>query len=379
MAQTQSHQLPPQSFSPPISSPSPGAQSPVAGIPPPPKRQRLSPLPQPQSTASPSFGTLQLPKVGSPIAGTPPNGLIQQQKPMNAPPPPGSMGPPSRPVEKATDAAELTDVLASSGIDVREEEAFLTSDYGKQQQQQQQQQQQPQPPQPPRINTALNTSFASQPSITSTVSAGNSFADQTPKQPAIKPAPYAQTGPAPPPIKTEEMMRDEKLREDTAASRREQYHLQASFLQTALVEKKLEKRCVEHGVRLPVAGVFRPLPGRQPGPLEITGPDGSSIVRRDKTLLTPDSPLGDIISLLSLASEERLRSVVDHSATLARNRRVNSHGLAPPEWSNLVASAQHAPDNASDAKGKTFLAYPTNQYFFAFRVMPITTKDCYTN
>lgn len=131
MAQTQPQQFA-QSMSPPVSSPSPSAPSPVngGGIPPPSKRQRLSPLPQSQSPyASPSFGTLQLPSnqpTPTPMNGINMSGMPQTPAP---PPPPGTMGPPSRPVEKATDAAELTDVLASSGIDVREEEAFLTSSY----------------------------------------------------------------------------------------------------------------------------------------------------------------------------------------------------------------------------------------------------------
>ncbi|KMU82238.1 hypothetical protein CIHG_00024 [Coccidioides immitis H538.4] len=151
MAQTQSHQFPSQSsFSPPASTPSPSPSStgtPSGNLGPPPKRQRLSPLPQTQApfSSSPGFGTLQLPQTTSPVNGVPvanmtnPPGnavhLPPQPQPQpqthtpQPPPPPGSMGPPSRPAEtKPTDAAELTDVLASSGIDVREEEAFLPVD-----------------------------------------------------------------------------------------------------------------------------------------------------------------------------------------------------------------------------------------------------------
>ena len=35
------------------------------------------------------------------------------------------MGPPSRPNDKPTDVADLSDVLAGSGVDLREEEAAL--------------------------------------------------------------------------------------------------------------------------------------------------------------------------------------------------------------------------------------------------------------
>lgn len=42
----------------------------------------------------------------------------------------GSMGPPSRPVvERATDTAALTDVIVQSGIDIKDEEKYLTASY----------------------------------------------------------------------------------------------------------------------------------------------------------------------------------------------------------------------------------------------------------
>ncbi|KAK2783427.1 hypothetical protein FQN53_009190 [Emmonsiellopsis sp. PD_33] len=331
MAQTQ-QQFASQAFSPPVSSPSPGAPSPVGGVPPPPKRQRLSPLPQNQSPyASPSFGTLQLPPVGTPVNGLSANGASTPTT-MSAPPPPppGSMGPPSRPVEKATDTAELTDVLASSGIDVREEEEYLTHAYGAP----------PAPQQPPRIQTNLSTSFTSLPSAGTTISAGNSFAEPSQQKPAPSQGPYytpTSSGAEPtvlqPPAPAAE---DEKLRQDSTASRREQYHLQAPFLFTALVEDRIQRRAHDLGVRMPAQGVYRPFPGRAAGPVEVTGPDGSSVVRTGKTLLTQDAPLGDILSLISLSCEERLRSVIDHSLALANNRRANSHGVVPIEWSDMA-------------------------------------------
>ncbi|PGH06095.1 hypothetical protein AJ79_06629 [Helicocarpus griseus UAMH5409] len=340
MAQTQSQQFASQTFSPPVSTPSPGAPSPVSGIAPPPKRQRLSPLPQAHSPyASPSFGTIQLPSTGSPINGTSANGTSTPTA-MNAPPPPGSMGPPSRPVEKATDTAELTDVLASSGIDVREEEEYLTHAYGQAPTTSQQ---------PPRIQTNFNNSFASQPSA-GTVSAGNSFADSSQQKPAVSQSPYvAPTPTSAEPATTqtpEAAAEDEKSRQDTAASRRAQYPLQAPFLFTSLVEDRIQKRAYDLGVRIPAQGVYRPFPGRAAGPVEVTGPDGSSVVRTGKTLLTQDAPLGDIISLISLACEERLRSVVDHSYTLANNRRANSHGAVPVEWSDMAVALTPPVDKA---------------------------------
>ncbi|OAX80363.1 hypothetical protein ACJ72_05308, partial [Emergomyces africanus] len=332
MAQTQYQQFASQAFSPPGSSPSPsaGVPSPVSGIAPPPKRQRLSPLPQSHSPyASPGFGTLQLPRTESPVNGNFPNGTSTLT--MNAPPP-GSMGPPSRPIEKATDTAELTDVLASSGIDVREEEEYLTHAYG---------QAPPAPQQPPRIQTNFNNSFVSQPSA-GAVSSGNSFAESTLRKSTPSQGVFAIPTPStaePAPAETSEAAaEDEKLRHDTAASRRMQYPLQAPFLFTAMVEDRIQKRAYDLGVRIPAQGVYRPFPGRAAGPVEVTGPDGSSVIRTGKTLLTQDAPLGDILSLITLACEERLRSVIDHSYGLARNRRANSHGAFPLEWSDVAVT-----------------------------------------
>ncbi|KAL4873784.1 hypothetical protein BDV12DRAFT_159604 [Aspergillus spectabilis] len=339
MAQTQPQQFS-QSFSPPGSSPSP-APSPVNGsIPPPNKRQRLSPHPQSSQSpyASPSFGTLQLPQNQAfAVNGTNTNGITQPPPP----PPPGTMGPPSRPVEKATDAAELTDVLASSGIDVREEEAFLTSSYsapGVQAQQPPRPQpplslQQPQPPPP----APLNTSFASQTSTTGTVSATQSFSEASPYKPSgTQDSFYTEPSTQPPaPFKDP----NEPTREDTEAARRAQYHLQEPFLLTKVLEQRLQRRGFELGVRIPAEGLFHPVPGR-PQPIEVTGPDGSSVVRTGQTILNQEgAPLVDILNLMSISCEERLRTVIDYSSSLAKSRRAHSHGMVPLEWKDLASAS----------------------------------------
>ncbi|PLN86663.1 hypothetical protein BDW42DRAFT_55633 [Aspergillus taichungensis] len=342
MAQTQPQQFS-QSFSPPGSSPSPGVGSPVngTGVPQhPAKRQRLSPLTQ-SPYASPSFGTLQLPQnqPPTPVNGTNMNGMAPN--PGTAPQTQGTMGPPSRPVEKATDAAELTDVLASSGIDVREEEAFLTSSYSGPgvQVQQPPRLQQPLPPQqqqqlPQAQQSFVNTSFTSQTSTTGTASATASFSEPSP----LKPTPtqesfYTEPSTQPPaPFKDP----NQPTREDTEAARRAQYHLQEPFLLTKVLEQKLQKRGFELGVRIPAEGLFHPIPDR-PQPIEVTGPDGSSVVRTGKTILNQEgAPLVDILNLMSISCEERLRTVVDYSSTLARSRRAHSHGVVPADWKDMA-------------------------------------------
>lgn len=264
---------------------------------------------------------------------------MQAQTPTQAPPPVGSMGPPSRPVEKATDAAELTDVIASSGIDMKEEEAYLTQEYAAPGAQAQQRQQPP----------PLSMSFASQVSTPGTMTPSTSFTDLSQQKPPTVPDSFYAGEPAaaaPAPFKDP----NEPTREDTQAARRSQYHLQDPFLLTKVLEQRLQKRGFELGVRIPAEGLFHPVPGR-PQPIEVTGPDGSSIVRKGQTILNQEgAPLVDILTLMSLSCEERLRTVIDYSATLARSRRIQSHGTVPTEWKELAVPVGSAAEDVVSPK-----------------------------
>lgn len=256
-----------------------------------------------------------------------------------APPPaaPGAMGPPSVPPSRPVDASELTDVLASSGIDVREEEAFLTNSFAGRQAQAQAPPRGPQTPQPPPINT----SFASQASTTGTLSASSSFGELPHTKPAVTQGSFSTD-----PVSQSPATIKEPSREDSEAARRAQYHLQEPFLLAKKLEQRIQKRGFELGVRIPSEGLFHPVPGR-PQPIEVTGPDGSSVVRTGQTILNQDgAPLVDILNLMSLACEERLRGVIDYSSTLARSRRAHSHGVVPAEWQDVAQPLGPATGNA---------------------------------
>lgn len=225
----------------------------------------------------------------------------------------GAMGPPSRPADKATDAAELTDVLASSGIDLKNEESILTSSYSSTSRGQHL------PQLPP-----LGTSFTSQPSTPNTVSASASFNEL----PQIKPM-KQESFSTEPTVSFKDP--NGQTRENSSAARRAQYQLNDPFLLTKLLEQKLQKRAFDLGVRIPSEGLFHPAPGR-PQPIEVSGPDGSSVVRVGQTIVNQEAPLVDILNILSISCEERLRGVVDYSSTLSRSRRAHSHGTVPAEW-----------------------------------------------
>lgn len=256
-----------------------------------------------------------------------------------APPPaaPGAMGPPSAPPSRPVDAADLTDVLTGAGIDVREEEAFLTRSFSGPNAQAQA----PQRVQPP----GLNTSFASQASTTGTVSASSSFGDM--KHAVPQESFSAQTAA---PFKDP----NEPTREDTQAARRAQYPLQECFLLSKALEQRIKKRGFELGVRIPSEGLFHPIPSR-PSSISVMGPDGSSIVRTGQTILNQEgAPLVDILNLVSLSCEERLRGVIEYSAGLARSRRAHSHGVIPPEYRDMAQPLGPIAGNAGTPAKRTF-------------------------
>lgn len=265
-----------------------------------------------------------------------------------APAPPGSMGPPSRPAEKPTDAADLSDVLAQSGIDVREEEAYLTQSYVA-------------PQVAPRPQLAgPSTSFSSAPPTPGTASANVSFDMSQGRPPATQEQqvvpPYSEDAPY-----------NQPTYEETRAARRSQYHLQDPFLLTKVLEQRMQKRAYELGVRLPTEGLYHPMPGSRQ-PIEVTGPDGSSIVRRGHTIINQEgAPLVDIISLMSLCCEERLRGVIEYSAGLSKSRRQHSHGAVPEEWKGL-ASAPTSSAVGTDPSSKLPSA-------LADRYLALSTKD----
>ncbi|KAI5305893.1 hypothetical protein KEM56_002961, partial [Ascosphaera pollenicola] len=264
-----------------------------------------------------------------------------------APPPPGSMGPPSRPVDKATDAAELTDVLASSGIDVKEEEAYLTNAYPTTAQPSSATAQATRVPAtvPPTYTPGASVGAAQGPAIGAAEAYSgaqpySSDAYYTYQSQAGTPAPQ-QAEDATQQKPTAEVLANEKRREDTLAARRTQYHLHNPFLQAQLIKDKIESRASELGVSWPSQGVYSATStsgtGARPPPIEVVGPDGSSVVKTGGTYMQYDAPLVDILSLVSLACEERIRGVVEQASALAKSRRANSHGIVAEPWKPAAA------------------------------------------
>ncbi|THW53701.1 hypothetical protein D6C77_00015 [Aureobasidium pullulans] len=336
----QSHQ-PMQPASRPYS-PYQNASSPTGIALPPAKRPRLSPNPQsPHTAQSPYPPPPALPESPygnySPMtAASPP--AFNAPQPYTPSPMPGAMGPPPRPTqekpekedkEKITDISDVTDVFHGSGIDLREEENYMTSTYRN-----------------VHKNPSFNSSFGSN---TTVASPNNSFGLVSQGSFGTQPA-FGGSGPISQPTMSEESIQEELDRKHRAAAlalnEKRQQHLNDPFLQANNIRHRMHRIAYDQGVALNVEGLYDKLPERPPGVqgVSATGPNGTAAAVKAHGLLQETAPLAEILTLVSLAANERVRSLVDESYAIARGRRYGSHGVVPPNLSDLAIG-----DNESTA------------------------------
>ena len=234
------------------------------------------------------------------------------------------MGPPERPVDKPTDINELGDVMLGSGIDLREEEAALLSSYAKAGQQRQGtgygvNSVQDYGPSyvPPRDN------FYSHhvPGDRNSFFGGGSFNQQPTSDQSA-----------------EDIAAEKRKRALRRKTEIRSYHLNNAFLSGACVRQRLDAQTRKMQVEIPRAGIFESSPGNVPRQVALQGPDKNEVLKvvQQQDLLQIDSPFVEILSLISLAAEERIRGLIEDAATLAKGRRIGSRGLVPAELADLA-------------------------------------------
>lgn len=331
----QPHQYPPQAF-PPQQLVSSSNHPPYPGLN---KRQRLSPNSQ-SPYGSPNMANIALPNqvFSSPYWIPQPNGSMPPQaQPAPTPPPQtGAMGPPSRPAENKpthTDMNELTDVLLGSGVDLKEEEAALLS------RQNLSTQQQAETPFS-NIPSSLNPQGFIFSGGGATISNGNVLSQNIPgdRNSFFGAGAFNQ-----PPTKyqsKEERASSDLKRANQIKLERRQYHLNDPFLWTGQVHKRVTKTAHKHQVTVPTAGLLSSTDksGKTTDEVAVTGPDKNEVIvtLTGQDLIYQDSPLVELLALLSLAAEERLKSLVEDAATLAKDRRAGSHGIVPANLADLA-------------------------------------------
>lgn len=239
------------------------------------------------------------------------------------------MGPPSRPTDKATDKPtdmnELSDVLVGSGIDLKEEEAALLGRFNLPSQRQ---------AAAPAFGTTGNTGAPTGYNTFNLLSqsvTGDRFGPYgavTPNQQAVVHQP------------AEDSAESEHRRTIRRRAEKIQHHANDPFLATSWVQQRLW-----HAVKR--EGITRSNPAMAKFTNHATGmndisapgldPNGLLSTSKGQDSFSHDAPLMEFFTLISLAAKERLRGIVEEAATLAKGRRMGSHGEVPSEFTELAA------------------------------------------
>jgi hypothetical protein len=320
MAPTMGSGIPPNKR--PQLSPNPPSPAPYQG----PYAPSFPPSPYTSSPQTPGY----LSQPTSPAAMQQPPSFHHPQPYPHAngqqPAPQGSMPPPKVPasktdeLEKANardlDVNNISDVLTGSGIDLRAEEDNLLHTY---------------------------RSFPSSGSTASPHSSFNNWSQQTGH------GAYQGTG-----VLSQEVTGDqhqaELERKHTAAARilneSAQQPLTDPFLAASVLRHRIAKRGYEYGISINVDGLFDKIPENKPQDITRTalnGANGEQVVGLEAaSLLNQSAPLVEILTLLSLAAEDRVRTLVEDSFALSQGRQNTSHGVIPPQMLDIAAVGENA-------------------------------------
>ena len=235
------------------------------------------------------------------------------------------MGPPEKPVDKPTDINELGDVMLGSGIDLREEEAALLNSYAKAGQQ--------------RQGTGYGANVVQNFGPSYVPPKDNFYSHHVPgdRDSFFGGGSFNQQPTA------------DQSAEDIAAEKRKRalrrknevrsYHLNKPFLLGGCVGKRLYAQAHSMQVEIPRSGLLKSQSGHPPRQIALQGPDKNDVLKvvQEQDLLQLDGPLVEILSLISLAAEERIRGLIEDAATLAKGRRIGSHGLVPADLADLAS------------------------------------------
>lgn len=122
-----------------------------------------------------------------------------------------------------------------------------------------------------------------------------------------------------------------------AQAERKQHHLNEPFLLPGVMVRKINKAGDTTQVRPPMEGVFMPTPGNITR-LLVQGPEGQEklALLTHEPILALQSGMGDILTLLSFAARDRIRSVLEDSASIAYQRKMTGSGVVPPDFLDIV-------------------------------------------
>ena len=270
----------------------------------------------------------------SPYYGGQPNGQPANSPypPSHSPAPAGTMGPPSKPPtsDKPTDMNELSDVLTGAGVDLKEEEAALTGRYQPSNQYQ-----------GSSFNSGLSSSFGSNGSSGGAYVPNGTYNQYSQNVPGDRASFYGAgtfNQQAQPYQDPEVRAAEERARALRRRAERKQYHMNDPFLFGGILHRRLDKRVRSAQIMISQAGLMKPEHPDRPTKMIVAGPDKHETVSTltSQPLLAIDAPLTEVLTLLSLATQERIRGLVEDAATFARGRRVGSNGIVPGDLQDLA-------------------------------------------
>ena len=273
----------------------------------------------------------------SPVNGRPTNGVYA------GPPPPGAMGPPSKPADRntdfpagpkgSTDINKLGDALTGTGVNLDEEDRNLTTaNYYSQ------------PHGSGKTHGAPGSSLR-----------GGSFGgnvEQSASGILETDRPYETA---------DEARRRKRVETNFTAGRWAQNPLWDAFLYGNPVEKKLNSYSYTNGVAVSKEGLYyasKDMPN--PQTTEVEGHDKArQIINRGQTILSTAAgdAVGDVVKLVTVAARDRMSGILDCSGRLASERRDHSSGVVPDNWKTmatvLVASTPATQRTANSKATKT--------------------------
>ncbi|EGR52086.1 uncharacterized protein TRIREDRAFT_2441 [Trichoderma reesei QM6a] len=360
--QPQQSQVPPRAYSPPQPSPSPAASQHSGFALPPNKRVRtdgpasqpgspyaaspyaMSPVPAgyhmpytnghppppPQGLSLPAASpTVSAPVMQPPHPAPYTNATMQPMAQAATPlQTPGIMGPPQKPAERPTRDYEydVTDSLAGTGIDLRAEEQYMSELYSN------------------AFETIpeARTGFAHY-----APGSKSSFYGAGPANQPAQPTDLSQTQYAA--QAAEQAWQESAMR--LAVQRTQE--ISDPFLFVALLHRRMEKIAREHhlGLNLELKNNAQSM-GKMKLPENFAtpkvtvktspGPDGT-LVETSGSFIPHDAYLVDQLALLSIATKQRLRELVEDANVIAKTRQKTSHGDVPPEWAPAAAPMNTEP------------------------------------
>ena len=279
------------------------------------------------------------------------------------------MGPPSRPNDKPTDINELDDVIHGSGVDLKEEEAALLNSYSQSGAGQQRQE----------IGYGPDHAQSAHPYK---IPRDNYYSQNIPGDRNSFYGAGTFNQPAAPDQSTEAIATSDHKKALRRKAAIQAHHLNDPFLLTGSLQRRISNQASSTSVSLPKNGLFHSQSREHVPPTEllVKGPDGNEVLKmiRGEDLLQMEGPYVEILSLLSLAAEQRMRELVEDAATLAKGRRVGSHGVVPSDLAVLAAGIGNAetvaglptPSNSAVSPEENPLKRTVISFFVSFCYLP---------